>query len=265
MRDHDIERDPPPADVQAGEYVLGVLDADGMLEARRRIARDPGFARLVDDWATRLAPLDDEAGLQPVPAHLWPRVRGRLGWAAVDGGRDPASKLAFWRGAAGAGFAMAAALAVVALVRPGFDPAPAPAPAVADVPAAQDAAAPAAASRDGLQDLPLLPVTKLVHEDGSPAFLASIDRDSGGMWLVPMPGETKTGDRLPVLWLIPEGGAPRVLGFVNVQHSHWVDVPKELRGQLGGGARLAITLEPASKTPPRAPSAPPVATGGITL
>ena len=260
MREHDIEHDPPPADIRAGEYVLGVLDADGLRDARRRIARDPAFARLVDEWAEHLAPLNDELAQVEVPAHAWPRIRARLGWASVDGVRDgAASKLAFWRGAAAAGFAMAAALAVVALVRPGNTPAPAPAPAVAD------SAASAETTRPGMQVMPLLPVTKLVHDDGSPAFLASIDRDSGGMWLVPMPGETKTGDRLPVLWLIPQGGAPRVLGFVDVQHSHWVDVPKDLRGELEGGSVLAITLEPVSKTPPTAPSSAPVATGGITL
>lgn len=261
MREHDIDRDPPSADVHAGEYVLGVLDAQGMLEARRRSARDPSFARLVDEWSTRLAPLNDELVDEPVPDHLWPRLRGRLGWSAVESARDPAtSKLAFWRGAAAAGFAMAAALAVVAVMRPGIAP-EAQAPTVAATPEPS----PTDVSRDGLRDLPLLPVTKLVQDDGSPAFLASVDRETGGMWLVPMPGVTKTGDRLPVLWLIPEGGAPRVLGFVNVQHSHWVEVPQELRSQIAGGATLAITLEPASKEPPQAPSSAPVAAGGITL
>jgi anti-sigma-K factor RskA len=263
MREHDIERDPPSADVQAGEYVLGVLDAAAMLEARRRASRDPAFARLVEEWSTRLAPLNDELGDEDVPAHVWPKVRTRLGWSPVGEGRDAAGpKLAFWRGAAAAGFAMAAALAVVAVMRPGLQPQATPAP-IATTPA--PAPVPTDVARDGLQDLPLLPVTKLVQDDGSPAFLASIDRDTGGMWLVPMPGVTKTGDRLPVLWLIPEGGRPRVLGFVNVKHSHWVDVPKDLRGELAGGSTLAITLEPASKEPPSAPSSTPVAAGGITL
>lgn len=260
MHDHEIDREPPSADVQAGEYVLGVLDADGLRDARRRIARDPAFARQVEEWSARLSPLHDELELAEAPAHVWPRIRSGLGWSPVQAAGDGAtSKLAFWRGATAAGFAMAAALAVVALVRPDITPRPDPAPAVVQSPS-QDAR-----DAQGLQDLPLLPVTKLVQDDGSPAFLASIDRDSGGMWLVPMPGETKTGDRLPVLWLIPQGGAPRVLGFVDVRHSHWVDVPKDLRGDLAGGAVLAITLEPAAKTPPQAPSSAPVATGGITL
>lgn len=259
MRDHDIERDPPPADILAGEYVLGVLDDQTLVQARRRLVRDPAFARLVDDWALRLQPLNDELAEAPAPSHVWPRIRSGLGWAAVEAPRDASGpKLAFWRGAAAAGFSMAAALAVVALVRPDASPvqAPAPAPRVAEGPA------PAAG---GLQAMPVLPVTKLVHEDGSPAYLASIDREGGGLWVVPMPGDLKKGDRLPVLWLIPEGGTPRVLGFVDVKHSHWVDVPKDLRGQLAGGSVLAVTLEPAAKAPPQAPSSAPVATGGITL
>lgn len=259
MRDHDIEHEPPPADIRAGEYVLGVLDADALRETRRRIARDPAFARLVDEWAQRLAPLNDELAHADVPAHAWPRVRARLGWANVEGAGDRAApKLAFWRGAAAAGFAMAAALAVVAIVRPQFGPGRVATPParVVDTPAPSDPARP---------PMPQLPVTKLVHEDGSPAFLASIDRGGGGMWVVPMPGGTEAGDRLPVLWLIPEGGAPRALGFVDVRHSHWVDVPADLRGALAGGSLLAITLEPAAKAPPQAPSSTPVATGGITL
>ena len=261
MHEHDIERDPPSTDVHAGEYVLGVLDAPAMLEARRRAGRDPAFARLVEEWSMRLAPLNDEIGDAEVPAHLWPRVRARLGWSPVADAREAAApKLAFWRGAAAAGFAMAAALAVVAVMRPGLSP-QAPTAPVATAPAP----VPTEVARDGLQDLPLLPVTKLVQDDGSPAFLASIDRETGGMWLVPMPGVTETGDRLPVLWLIPEGGTPRVLGFVNVKHSHWVEVPADLRGEIAGGSTLAITLEPASKEPPQAPSSTPVATGGITL
>ena len=265
MRDHDIEHEPPSADVHAGEYVLGVLDGDALREARRRMLRDPAFARLVDDWAARLEPLNDDLAPVEPPTQAWPRIRARLGWANVAPAVETApSKLAFWRGAAAAGFAMAAALAVVAVMRPGLAPESAPvAPAVADA-ASSPANAPSA-EPVGLASMPLLPVTKLVGKDGSPAFLASIDRDTGGMWLVPMPGETQTGDRLPVLWLIPEGGKPRVLGFVNVKHSHWVDVPKELRAELDGGSKLAITLEPESKEPPLAPSSAPVASGGITL
>ncbi|GAB2521740.1 anti-sigma factor [Lysobacter humi (ex Lee et al. 2017)] len=259
MREHDIDRDPPSADLFAAEYALGVLDAARLREARERARREPAFARLVDDWTQRLDAVNDELAPVEPPVHVWPRVRSRLGWSPVAGGADR-GRLRLWQGATAAGFATAAALAAVVLMRPQVAPQPQPAPPIVQAPTPEPARV-----AQGLADMPLLPVTKLVHDDGSPAFLASIDRDSGGMWLVPMPGGTKTGDRLPVLWLIPQGGTPRVLGFVNVQHSHWVEVPKEMRGELAGGSVLAVTLEPAGKTPPQAPSSAPVATGGITL
>ncbi|TZF89819.1 hypothetical protein FW784_07725, partial [Lysobacter lacus] len=120
MRDQEIDRDPPPTDVLAAEYVLGVLDDSQRLQTRLRIGRDPAFARLVADWASRLAPLDEEFADEPVPAHVWPRLRTRLGWSPVEGRAPVASTgSGFWKASAAAGFAAAAVLAVVALQRPG--------------------------------------------------------------------------------------------------------------------------------------------------
>lgn len=252
MRDHDLDIDPPSTDLLAGEYVLGVLDAAQYREARLRAAREPAFARLVDDWSTRLDPLHDELEPSDVPAHLWPRIRSRLGWSPVTA--DPGageSRLRFWRATTAAGFAAAAALAVVTVMRP----APvveAPAPVVSTDPA------PAVPMQP-------LPVTRLEQTDGTLAFLATIDLRTGGMWLVPVPGTTAPDGRVPVLWIIPEGGAPRALGYVGSRHSHWVDVPKPLHDALEAGSMLAVTLEPAAEQPPQAPSSAPVAAGGISL
>ena len=59
---HDIHDDgqPPSADILAGEYVLGVHDAAERRQLEQRIAADPGFARLVEQWQVRLAPLLEE-------------------------------------------------------------------------------------------------------------------------------------------------------------------------------------------------------------
>ena len=47
LHDQDFEgREPPSADLLAGEYVLGVLDAEQRREAAERIERDPGFCLL---------------------------------------------------------------------------------------------------------------------------------------------------------------------------------------------------------------------------
>lgn len=243
MHEHDADRDPPPADLLAAEYVLGVLDARGRRDARLRAMRDAGFARLVDDWAARLDPLHDDLPPADVPAHVWPRVRAALGWSAI--GRAP-PQAAFWKFAAAAGFAAAAVLAVVVLRTPG------PAPTASSV------ARPVA--------MPEMPVTRLVGNDGRIAYLATVDAHGGGMWLVPVPGSVPQGAKAPVLWLIPPGKRPKSLGYVGASRSHWVDVPRaELHAGMHAGWTVAITLEPVRPVAPQAPSSPPMAAGTLSL
>ena len=248
MREHDIDRDPPSADLLAAEYVLGLLDARERRDARLRINRDPAFARLVDDWARRLEPLNDELVAEDVPTHLWPRLRTRLGWSPVQDARRP--QAGFWKAATAAGFAAAAALAVVAVQKP----------RVVQLPA------PAVATRDERGPMQELPVTRLVSDNGQIAYLATVDTRTGGMWLVPVPGTVPTGAKAPVLWLIPKGGTPKSLGYVGASKSHWVDVPKaELDPAMQSGWTVAITMEPVQPVAPQAPSSAPMAAGTLSL
>ncbi|MBS0565300.1 MAG: anti-sigma factor [Proteobacteria bacterium] len=62
----------------AAEYVLGTLPLAERLQAERLIASDPDFARLVQDWTDRLAPLNDGYGELPPPPGLLPRIEARL-------------------------------------------------------------------------------------------------------------------------------------------------------------------------------------------
>ncbi|MGH8079451.1 MAG: anti-sigma factor, partial [Lysobacter sp.] len=114
IREHDIDGEPPSADVHAGEYVLGVLDARERRLAEARIETEPAFARLVADWERRFAALIAEIDPAAVPAHIWPRLRTRLGWSPVEGAapRGVWNSVGFWRATA----ALAAALAVVAFL-----------------------------------------------------------------------------------------------------------------------------------------------------
>ena len=257
MRDHDLDRDPPSADLYAAEYVLGVLDARERRDARLRMTREPAFARLVDDWSVRLEPLNDELQNAEVPSHLWPRIRTRLGWAAVEGGRTSAGNTGFWKGAAAAGFAAAAALAVVALQKPRVIEVPAPPVAVQPQP--QPPTATPAAMRE-------LPVARLATTKGQIAYLATIDAKTGGMWLVPVPGVVPEGQQAPVLWLIAPGQKPKSLGYVGARRSHWVDVPKdELSAGMHSGWTVAITMEPILPVAPADPSGPPMAAGTLSL
>jgi anti-sigma-K factor RskA len=248
---HHEDGQPPSADQQAGEYVLGVLDAAQRREAEQRISSDAGFARLVDQWEQRLAPLLEEVGSAPVPAHVWLRVRRELGWATFDAAPNarPWQRTGFWQGAT----ALAAALALVAVfTRPAPD-APVPTP-VAVTPAPTPAVEPEQATR---------PVTPLLHDDGRAGWLASVDATLGKVLMVPVPSAPDTQGRAPELWVIPAGGAPVSLGLVSNDRAHTVDVPAALRSALVNGSVLAITLEPSAGAPHPAPSGPVVAKGDI--
>jgi anti-sigma-K factor RskA len=257
MREHELDRDPPSADLLAAEYVLGVLDAAQLRETRLRVARDPAFARLVDDWNRRLDTLNDELGDADVPAHAWPRLRTRLGWSPVDSRRAPASGTGFWKAASAAGFAAAAVLAVVAVQRPR---------SVVSAPQVATAPARPAATATATRAMPELPVTQLVANNGQIAYLATVDTRTGGMWLVPVPGTVPRGTKAPVLWLIAPGQKPKSLGYVGAARSHWVDVPKaELDAGMQSGWTVAITMEPVQPVAPQAPSTKPMAAGTLAL
>jgi anti-sigma-K factor RskA len=107
-------------------------------------------------------------------------------------------------------------------------------------------------------------VTTLAHDDGSPGWLASVDPAQGTVLMVPVPGTPDAQGRVPELWIIPPGQAPRSLGAVSITKSHTVAVPADSRSALvAAGSVLAVTLEPASGMPHAAPSGPIIAKGAI--
>ncbi len=241
---------PPSADILAGEYVLGVLDAEQRRQVEQRIDSDPGFARLVSQWEQRLAPLLESLGTEAVPAHMWPRIRSALGWPAVAAAPPRVwQRTGFWQGMT----ALAATLALVAVFSRSELETTAPvAPPVAVTPSTP--AEPEQATR---------PVTPLLHDDGTPGWLASVDKTQGKVLMVPVPAAADAAGRAPELWLIPAGGAPRSLGLVSINRAHTVAVPDALREALVNGSVLAITLEPASGAPGGIPTGPVIAKGDI--
>jgi len=89
-----IPGDEPPEDL-AGEYVLGVLDADQWRAATARLSADPDFAAAVAQWEDRLAPLSTALESQALSRDLWPDIRRALpanDTSAANG------NVALWRG-----------------------------------------------------------------------------------------------------------------------------------------------------------------------
>jgi len=233
--------EPPDDDLLAGELVLGVLGSAERASAQARGERDSAFAAHIARWERRFSPWLEEYSRVTTPAHLWPQICQRLGWRGTPAHAGWWQSLALWRTAT----ALAALLAVALwLARP-----PPPPPGAATTPAQEAAAA--------------KPVTTLARADGSPGWLASVDRARGSVLMVPVPSAPDAEGRVPELWIIPAGHAPRSLGQVSTNKSHTVKVPQDARNALVPGSVLAITLEPSAGMPHAAPSGPVIAKGAI--
>jgi anti-sigma-K factor RskA len=220
---------PPPEGEDrplAGEYALGVLDADERAEAQRRIATEPAFARAVEWWEGRLAHLAERiAPVSPSEA-VWPRIANLIGAA----GSKPSAwnNISVWRGAS-AGALAVAMMSVAALV---LVPRSAPPPVVA--PATPPAAAEVAIIAD--------PTTK------QPALVATLDHASGKLILTPVAMKMPAG-RDAELWIIPEGQKAISLGVISSNTPKTIAVPQGLSGAGVHTALLAVTDEPLGGSP----------------
>lgn len=230
-----IDASPPIPDEDrplAGEFVLGVLDADERAEAQRRMAAEPAFARAVQWWETHLTPLAADIRAVEPSAGLWPRIANLVGERA----KPPVwNNVSVWRGVSVGALALAAA-SVAALV---LTPRPALPPVVAP-------AAPAPAEVAVIND----PVSK------QPALIATLDHATDKLILTPVAMKMPSG-REPELWIIPEGQKAISLGVIPQNAPAQIVLPAGLRGGGTYTATLAVTDEP----PGGAPTG--VATGSV--
>lgn len=238
----DDPRQAPPGDsVLAGEYVLGVLDADTHHAFGARMPREPALAREVAAWERRLAPMLDAVEAVAPPLGLWPRVRAHVGLAPApgsSGGVPLWERLSFWRGFSAAAFvATAASLGAMLVLRPS-------APQFPHAPH------------------PITMLTTIAHADGSAAFVAAVDADACTLLVMPMDAKVPQG-KVPELWVIAGDGVPRSLGVRGLVHADAVSVPSKLRDSLLAAATLAVSLEPAGGSPTGAPTGAVVAQGAL--
>jgi anti-sigma-K factor RskA len=212
----------------AAEYVLGVLDAEARRAAEQRLATDRAFAAEVAFWEERLGGLAQEVTPVTPPDRVWSRID-----AAVTP-NEPAglwSSVTFWRWAAFASAALAAASLAVVYVA---------------------AVTPARA-----------PLVATLDAGGRTGFLATIEPGHNAITIVPA-ALTNIDQRALELWLIAPGEQPRSLGLIEAGRPVRINVPAELAGRVAANAALAVSLEPPGGSPTGAPTGPVIASGTLT-
>jgi anti-sigma-K factor RskA len=219
----------------AAEYVLGVLDADERRAAERRIADDPGFARLVDAWEVRFAPLGEDYAPQQPPASVKTAIDRRL-FAGRDAQmqRIPLLKrLVFWQALSAAALAALLLAVLVPALR-------APVPG----------------------EPPPRMIASLSADDSDVRYVALYDAAAEAIALSHLSGHREAGRDFE-LWVIEGDGPPRSLGVIPEGATVHLKPAEELQEEIEGGATLAISLEPAGGSPTGAPTGPVVAHGEL--
>lgn len=229
MSDERNPIEPPDDDAFAAEYVLGVLSASDRAEAERRIARERGFAALVNAWQARLVPWTDEIVPVQPPLEIWNRIS-----AALPAARAPSrglwSSLMLWRWlTAGAG-----ALALASLV------------------------ALFVAVNQPVQK----PLIAAIEGGNTRYFVATIDPGRDTIAVVPA-AYSADPSRVPELWLIAPGDKPRSLGLLQPDRPTTITVPANLRPLATGQAVLAVSLEPPGGSATGAPTGPVIGQGKL--
>jgi anti-sigma-K factor RskA len=237
-------------DLLAAEYVLGTLEPADRDALSREAETNPAVRNAIETWERYLAPLNLLSEPVSPPGNLWLRIEaGALGGpaaarrvtaaAAVERGRAANNRQAqeriglrrgirLWRGAAVAGFALAAVVAGIALLRPAAPPPP------------------------GLMTA-LLPLSQ--H---NPVFVAEAMAD-GSLLVRPVGALHIAPDRDLELWLLKDGETiPKPLGLLPVTGGQLAagSLPR-------GGAKILVSLEPRGGSPTGLPTGPVLFGGAI--
>ena len=223
------ERDNDPYE-RAGEYVLGTLAAAARRELEAALPHDPALRAAVASWEARLLPLTRLAEpVEPSP-QLWGRIaasvaaRGASRAARAQGGAGAWwDRLGLWRGLAAAGFAAAAAMALVTVQAP---------------------------------QAPLPRYMVVLAQPGTmaPGWVLQSE-DSGRLRLVPLRATELPAARSLQLWTKADGWAkPVSLGLVEPGKA--VEVRLGALPPLQPNQLFEITLEPQAGSPIGRPTGP---------
>jgi anti-sigma-K factor RskA len=226
--DDPSDRQPPGDEDPAGEYVLGVLDAEAMAALRQQAQSNAALARSIADWERRLLPLAATIPPAAAPGGLWPRIEASLSAAARV---TPLARVlrspAVWRATTATALALAAAFAGLVVLRP-------------PPPLAVASLAPAGAP--------------------APAFLARVRAD-GEVVVRPLTPLAVPSDRDLELWALAAGAArPLSLGVISAAGLS-VTVPQ----MPATDTQLLVSLEPKGGSPTGQPTGPVLYGGRLAM
>lgn len=107
----------------AGEYVLGTLDIAQRHEVEARLVHDAELRKAVHAWEEKLSVLNAIPEEQPLPSDLWTRISRSIAPAVHTASRWYCwwNDLRLWRGLTTGGFATAALLFALLIMRPAGD------------------------------------------------------------------------------------------------------------------------------------------------
>lgn len=220
----------PADELLAAEVALGVLTGNERARAEQRRMREPAFDAMVLAWEERLAPWAAEIDEAAPPPHVWDNIAAGL--PPQDVARPGLwQSLAFWRGLALAGGALAAACLAALIYLGALSPSP--------------------------------PLVAAIDGGGRHHFVATVDTGRGTIAVVPA-AFAADPTRVPELWLVPPGGKPQPLGLLRADRTVTITIPAALIPHTTSNAVLAVSLEPPGGSPTGQPTGPVIATGKLT-
>ncbi|MCB8883337.1 anti-sigma factor [Acidisoma cellulosilytica] len=223
----------------AAEYVLGVLDGAEREAVQRRADEDSVLNDAITEWENRLSPLAAMVSPLAPPAGLWPRVAASCGIspladqapavaprAAVHTRARLLRRLDFWRTTTALGFGLAAALAIVVVVRNSALQTPAP-------------------------NVPLAAAVLVAPNGGAPTWLASAGPDNSVQFKPLQHIAVASGKDLE-LWGLPDGEkVPRPLGLITAD-GRTITLPNTVKAPM----EIMVSLEQKGGSPTGLPQGP---------
>ena len=219
-------------DLLAAEYVLGSLPSAERMTASERVQNDRAFANLVDQWTTRLSPLDDAYGETAPPVSVKRALDERLFSSAAAAKPGLLQNLNFWRGLSFAGLALAA----FAILPRFLAPAPVEVAALPPI------------------------IAPMQSDSGEVRFVALYQPGSDEIRISRVKSE-KGADRDYELWLVDDGAKPVSMGVIPDKGEVRLKVKPEFIAKIDAGDAFAVSVEQIGGSPTGEAQGPVIAVG----